>query len=376
MTQFEHRAFLDMQSEFGIKRMDSGKRNHGGERRRVFSPDEQAQVDSLIFHLEGFKTAQSKIGKVTAVRKVYEILQMSHDLKRDYFGLPSLANFWKTYEKLQENYQTFDPEALFWIQAIAVLVLFKDTKSTDIFIPSYAMTIIEGLSKIILQDLSPRAEPKREEIQSCSSRLVISNTFSKRRKFSSTTIKVGKIETGSQSESRTFIAKRKTTGISSSESADSGLKIEVHCDDFGSISTLWTAMAALLNVEDIENSYSFEADHLVPLTSLIINRYLHLLISSDAVAEIDQSSQNDQLQQIFNQLRSMGILGKISASVVQLIKLEMSGDLQNYDRVILWCNLGILESACFRNGFNQVFSKRFLLCVLLSFVGIPCQPRD
>jgi hypothetical protein len=354
MTQ---RVFLEIQNEFGIKRMDTHRGYRGGERSIVYSPEEQAQVDSLVFHLEGFKTAQSQIGKVKALRKVYEILQMSHHLKRDYYGLPSLAKFWKNFEMLQEMHQTFHPEALFWLHAIAILVLFKDTKSTDLYIPSYAMTIIEGLTGIILKEV-PLTEPKKERIQSCSSHQRIPNTFSKKRKFSSNcAIQVDKIDTETQPD--TYLAKRKTTGlpieVSSSDCVESNLRVEVNSDDFGSISTLWTALAELLNVEDIQSSYNFKTDHLVPLTVFLINRYLHLLISNGAMNEGDELSQNDQLQQILNHLRSTGILGKLSSSTVQLIKQELNGDQQNIDRMILWCNLGVLESACFRNSLNQVF---------------------
>jgi hypothetical protein len=333
------------------------------------SPDEKAQLDSLIFHLEGFKSAPSQAGKLTSLRKVYEILQISHHAKKDYFGLPSLANFWRNFDKLPENRSATNAEVHFWFHAIAILVLFKNTKSMEINIPPYAMTILGGLISVALLPCAPQqTKGERTSNNPVSGRKRMANTFGNKRKFSSSSSlqedRPMPMETELPCVESSFATKRKLAEAISSSQLEpaSSFVVEIKRDDIGSIPALWSSLAELsrgVRRQGDWTRFDFVSDDLSILTVFIINRYLHLLISMGALCEEEEeeSTQENslQLQRILDHLRSSNSLGRVSSSVVNLINQDIISDEANHlDRTLLWCNFGILESACFRNISNQV----------------------
>jgi hypothetical protein len=369
MTHFELHGSAGSGRHHGSRKMERWSPQIAPSRGKC-SADEKAQLDSLNFHLDGFKTSLSQAGKLISLRKVYEILQASHHSKRDYFGLPSLANFWRDYHKLQlRDNSTINAEILFWLHALAILVLFKDTKSTEINIPPYAMTVLEALINIALLQLAspPQGTPKGDAITAVSIPKIIANTFGTKRKFSSSASPLLEdrpkpMETELPYVS--FATKRKLSESMSPCQVEAAptFSVEIKRDDIGSISALWSSLAELLRLglQGEEARYDFQSENVSVLNVFVINRYLHFLISIGALCEEEEESSQDnslQLQQILDHLRSSDSLGRVSSSVMQLIEQEfLSEEPSRMNRTLLWCNLGILESACFRNTSNQVWT--------------------
>lgn len=370
MTSEEFERLLELPG--GLARRRGGVRSMEGlylrDRRGILSPEEQAEVDSLQFHLEGYKTTTSPIGRSASLRKVYEILQNGHFAKRDYFHLPSLANFWKNYESLAENYHSLTNESIFWFYAIAILVLFKDTKSRDIYLPSYSVIIIEGIIQCLLLEPKSSSRNDSEEPMVTPFRPINShsNNFGRKRKFSSNqlaSVEITLVET----ERSGFGSKRKLKGTDlRSERPDlethTQLAVCIKCDENNAIFSIWSAFAELLQV-DIE-SQRYSSDDLSLLSTFIINRYLNFLISIDVINGSQECDSSSQLQEILNFLRTSGVLQRASATVIRLIKQLRGRDPDYRESFNLWNILGILESACFQNISNQV-----RMCIIISHLA-------
>lgn len=343
------------------RRMEGYSQQGGGSRWRQ-SPEEQAEIDSLQFYLEGYKTSTSSTGRATSLRKIYEIFQSGYYAKRDYFHLPSVAKFWRNYETLHENLQTLDHESIFWFHAIAIHILFKDTKSTDIYLPSYAMTIIEGLIQCLLMDSSAASQSDLDHNTNLTQRPISNlNNFGKKRKYSNKNHLSPSDENegnGHLTENRnSFAARRKLTGdreiredIDGSASSVVN-SVNIKRGEGNSISSFWFAMGELLHLNVDHSRYCWK--DLPFLSSFVINRYLNFLISNDVIRDSQDSSQ--QLQLILDFLRTSGVLERTQQRAIALIRRCQTQCEPDYrERFFLWNILGLLESACFRNVSNQV----------------------